>query len=213
MDSNLNWLLQKKIENTMKALEKNNFTPHYFETLPDLMGKLAELMPAQCTTAVGGSRTLFEAGIIDWLRKGSYTYWDRYAEGLSPEDIRSVYLKSFDADYYFTSSNALTEDGCLFNVDGTGNRTAAMIYGPKQVFVIVGVNKIVANLEAAIDRNKKIAAPTNAKRLNRNTPCAQTGYCVDCNSPDRVCSDYVLMKHQGKPGRIHVFIVNESLGY
>lgn len=213
MDQNLKWLKEKKIESLMAALKRNNFVPYYIENPEQLKDILETQLPKSATVAVGGSRTLFETGLIDFLRKGPYTFWDRYEEGLSPSDIREVFLKSFDADYYFTSTNALTEDGCLFNVDGTGNRTAAMIYGPKHVYVIVGINKIVADVDAAIERNKKIAAPTNAKRLSRNTPCAQTGVCSDCNSPDRVCSDYVLMKHQGNPERIHVFIVNEALGY
>ncbi len=213
MDQNMNWLLQKKIESTMVALKRNNFVPHYVENISQLQETLKSMIPTDSNVAVGGSVTLFESGVIDLLRKGPYTFWDRYEEGLTPSDIRDVFLKSFDADYYFTSSNALTEDGCLFNVDGTGNRTAAMIYGPKHVFVIVGINKLVSDTNAAIERNKKTAAPANAKRLNRNTPCAQTGVCSDCNSPDRVCSDFVLMKHQINPNRIHVFIVNASLGY
>lgn len=213
MDQHMNWLFQKKIEAAMAALKRNNFVPHYMENTIQLQEALKAMLPPDSTVAVGGSVTLFESGVIDLLRKGPYTFWDRYEQGLTPADIRQVYLKSFDADYYFASSNALTEDGCLFNVDGTGNRTAAMIYGPKQVIVIVGINKIVKDADAAIERNQKTAAPANAKRLNRNTPCAQTGFCIDCNSPERVCSDYVLMKHQANPERIHVFIVNEVLGY
>lgn len=213
MDQNAAWLHQKRVDAAMEALKKNQMIPHYVENKDALLAKLSEMVPDGAKVAVGGSMTLFESGVIDFLRQGRFEFWDRYADGIGAAGIREVFLKSFDADVYFASTNALTEDGCLFNVDGTGNRVAAMIYGPKQVYVIVGINKLVKNLDAAIARNREIAAPANAKRLNRNTPCAKTGFCADCNSPERVCSDYVLMKHQLHKDRIHVFIVGEPLGY
>ena len=138
---------------------------------------------------------------------------DRYGAGLTKEEIKEIYRKSFCADAYFTSTNALTEAGELYNVDGTGNRTAAMIYGPDKVIVIVGINKIVKDLNEAIERNKRLAAPANAKRLSRKTPCVNLGYCVDCNSPDRVCNNYVLIRKQGQKGRIKVIIIGKSFGY
>lgn len=204
---------QVEINAVLAALTENNYVPHYVPNSESLRALLETLIPENSHVAVGGSMTLFETGIIDLLRRMPITFHDRYAEGLTPEGIRDVYVKSFDTDIYFTSTNALTADGCLFNVDGNGNRVAAMLYGPRQVFVILGINKLVENLEAAILRNKTIAAPANARRLNRNTPCAVTGVCSDCKSPDRICSDYVLMKHQTRAGRIHVFIVGESLGF
>lgn len=213
MDQNALWVKQMKIEATMKALTKNNITPHFVENSSQLIALLSEMVPKKSRVAVGGSMSLFESGVMEFLRANDLEFWDRYTPGLTAEDIRQIYLKSFDADIYFTSSNAVTEDGCLFNVDGTGNRVAAMVYGPRQVFVIVGENKLVKDLPAAIARNREIAAPANAKRLNRETPCAKTGFCTDCNSPERVCADYVLMKHQGLKDRVHVFIVGESLGY
>ena len=213
MDQNALWVKQMKIEATMKALAKNNFTPHFVENSSQLIALLSEMVPENSRVAVGGSMSLFESGVMDFLRSSNVEFWDRYTPELTAEDIRQIYLKNFDADIYFTSSNAVTEDGCLFNVDGTGNRVAAMVYGPRQVFVIVGENKLVKDLPAAIARNREIAAPANAKRLNRETPCAKTGFCTDCNSPERICADYVLMKHQGRQDRVHVFIVGESLGY
>lgn len=206
-------LAEPQLSHVFAALRENNFVPYYVPTRTALLELLQTLIPENSQVAVGGSMTLFETGVIDMLRTLPVTFYDRYAEGLSPEGIRDIYLKSFDTDIYFTSTNALTTDGCLFNVDGNGNRVAAMLYGPRKVFVILGINKIVANLDAAIARNKTISAPANAHRLNRKTPCAVTGVCSDCNSPDRVCSDYVLMKHQARPDRIHVFIVGESFGF
>ena len=206
-------LSSEKIDTLLAALTENNYVPHYIPDSKSLLTLLETLIPKDSQVAVGGSMTLFETGVIDLLRTLPVTFYDRYAEGLTPEGLREIYLKSFDTDIYFTSTNALTLDGCLFNVDGNGNRVAAMLYGPKKVFVILGINKVVADLDAAILRNKTIAAPANAHRLNRKTPCALTGICSDCKSPDRVCSDYVLMKHQAKSDRIHVFLVGEALGF
>ena len=157
--------------------------------------------------------TLFVFCSIYFLRKGDYQLLDRYKEGLTPSDIKEVFRKSFFADAYLTSSNAVTEKGELYNVDGNGNRVAAMLYGPDQVIVVVGINKIVKDVEQAILRVKEIAAPANNKRLNKPNPCTKIGYCADCNSPDRICNEYTLIKRQGVKGRIHVIIVNKELGY
>ena len=124
-----------------------------------------------------------------------------------------MYKKTFMADAYFTSTNAITENGELYNVDGNGNRVAAMLYGPDKVIVICGVNKIVKDLNEAIERNKRVAAPINAKRLNKDTPCAKVGYCMDCKSKDRICNEYTVIKRQRNKDRIHVIFMNENLGY
>lgn len=213
MHEAIQWLQDKKIQSVMQALEKNNFVPHYVPNSTALIDLLTTMIPKDSEVAVGGSMSLFESGVIDLLRALPVTFYDRYAEGLTSEDIRDVYIKSFDTDIYFTSTNALTEDGCLFNVDGNGNRVAAMLYGPEKVFVIAGINKLVKDLPAAIERNRSTCAPANAKRLSRNTPCASTGFCTDCNSPDRVCADYVFMKRQARANRVHVFVVGEALGF
>ena len=157
--------------------------------------------------------TLFETGVIEFLRNGKFNFLDRYKEGLNADDIKDIFRKTFSANAYFVSSNAVTEKGELYNVDGTGNRVAAMIYGPDNVIVIVGVNKIVRDVQEAIERNKEYAAPANAKRLNRNTPCTKVGYCMDCSSSERICNDYVLIRRQGRKGRIKVIIVGKELGY
>lgn len=157
--------------------------------------------------------TLFETGVIDHLRSGRYNFLDRYKEGLTDSDIKEIYRKSFFADAYFTSSNAITEDGEIYNVDGNGNRVAAMIYGPDKVIIVAGINKIVKDLDEAIERNREMAAPANAKRLNKNTPCAKIGYCMDCTSADRICRNYVLIKNQGRKDRMYVIFVNKNLGY
>lgn len=213
MDNNVKWVMEQKIKRTMENLEKNNIESYFVNDEKALIEKLGEFVKEEDTVSVGGSMTLFETGVIEFLRSGKFNFLDRYKEGLSADDIKDIFRKSFFADAYFVSSNALTEKGELYNVDGNGNRVAAMLYGPDKVIVIVGVNKIVKNVEEAVARNRECAAPANAKRLNRETPCAKVGYCVDCNSNSRICNDYVVIRRQGQKGRIKVIIVGKELGY
>lgn len=213
MDKNGTWVKEQRIKRTMENLQKNNMDAYLVEDEKDLLEKLKSLIKEGDTVSVGGSMTLFETGVIDFLRSGNYDFMDRYKEGLKREEVKDIFRKSFLCDDYITSSNAVTESGELYNVDGNGNRVAAMIYGPDQVIVIIGVNKIVKDLEAAIERVKYNAAPANTKRLNLNTPCTKVGYCVDCKTDSRICNDYVLIKRQNVKGRIKVVILNKDLGY
>ncbi len=213
MDNNVKSVTEQKVKRTMEALEKNNMESYFVKDEKSLIEKISEFVKEGDTIAVGGSMSLFQTGIIDFLRCGKFKFLDRYAEGLKSEDIKNIFRKSFMADAYIVSSNAVTEQGELYNVDGVGNRTAAMIYGPDKVIVVVGINKIVKNLDEAIQRNRRISAPANAKRLNRDTPCAKIGYCMDCSSSDRICNDYVLMRKQVQKGRIKVIVVGKELGY
>ncbi|GIM28928.1 membrane protein [Clostridium polyendosporum] len=213
MDKNLEFVVQKKIERVINALYKNNMDGYFVKSREELIEKIKELTNEGETVTCGGSMTLFETGVIDYLRCGRYNFLDRYVDGLTPEQLTEIYRKAFFANSYFVSTNALTEDGELYNVDGTGNRVAAMLYGPDKVIVVCGVNKIVNNVEEAIERNRRVAAPVNAVRINRKTPCAKVGYCMDCNSPERICNEYVLIRKQKSKGRIHVIILNEELGY
>ncbi|OEF99879.1 hypothetical protein BHF71_01520 [Vulcanibacillus modesticaldus] len=213
MDENVAFVIEKKVERTIKNLEKNNMHGYFVQNEEEVLNKIEELMNEGDTVSVGGSMTLFETGVIELLRSGKYNFLDRYQAGLTPEQIKEIYRKTFFADVFLTSSNAITEDGELYNVDGRGNRVAAMIYGPDKVIVVVGINKIVKDLDGAIMRNRRIAAPANTKRLDRKTPCVKVGYCMDCNSADRICNEYVLIKRQPTAGRIHVIIVNKELGY
>ena len=147
------------------------------------------------------------------LRSGRYDFLDRAKEGLSSEDIDKIYRESFFADAYFSSSNAITEDGELYNVDGNGNRVAALLFGPKKVIIVAGVNKIVKNIDEAIKRNREVAAPANAKRLNKKTPCTKVGFCMDCKSPEKICREYTIIRSQKDNDRIHVIFINENIGY
>ena len=213
VDNNIMWVNEKRINRVIDALRNNNMEGYYINTNEELIKKIRDLIPENSVVACGGSMTLFETNVIEFLRRGKYNFLDRYKEGLTQEEIKNIYRAAFSADVYLTSSNAVTEEGELYNVDGNGNRVAAMLYGPDKVIVVIGVNKIVSCLEEAIQRSKNYSAPANAKRLNRNTPCAKVGYCMECNSEDRICNEYTLIRRQGKKGRIHVLILNDNLGY
>lgn len=213
MDKNLMGILEKQAARTMENLAKNNMTAFYVQNRQQAVSKIAELLKEGELVAVGGSMTLFEAGIIDHLRSGRYSFLDRYMEDLSPSQLDEIYRKSFFTDTYLTSTNAITEAGELYNVDGNGNRVAAMIYGPKSVIVVAGINKIVKNVNEAVERVRRIAAPANSTRLDTKTPCIKTGYCVDCKAEGRICCSYTVLGHQRKKDRIKVILVGESLGY
>lgn len=213
MNKNVQIVVDKQVERTINALEAHNMNGYFAKSKEDLLKILNDLVKDEQTVTVGGSMSLFETGVIDYLRDRNLNFLDRYQEGLSPEDIKKIYRDSFSADAYFTSTNAITEKGELYNVDGRGNRVAAMIYGPDKVIVVCGVNKIVKDLEEAKERNRRIAAPANVQRLSRQTPCHTTGYCTDCNSPDRICNIYTVIDKQFDKDRMHVIFVNEYLGY
>ena len=213
MDNNVLWLRETRIKKTIEALKANNMNGYLVSSKDELIEKIKELTNEGDVVATGGSMSLFETGVIDHLRCGRYEFLDRYKEGLTSEEIKAIYRGAFSADVYFSSANAITEEGELYNVDGNGNRVAAMLYGPDKVIVVAGFNKIVADLEEAIERNRKIAAPINAKRLDRKTPCTRVGTCMDCKSPEKICREYTLIRSQGNPDRIHVIFLNEDLGY
>ena len=151
--------------------------------------------------------------VFDFLRAGDYVFHDKFAPGLSSEQKRTLYLKNFSAHTFVTGTNAVTMDGKLFNIDGNGNRVAPIIYGPEQVIVIIGTNKIVPTVEQAIARTRQIAAPRDAARLKKDTPCVALGRCVDCNHKQRICNDFVLITGQFIENRIKVLILDEALGY
>ncbi|HYE82388.1 MAG TPA: lactate utilization protein [Clostridia bacterium] len=213
MDQNIEFVVDARIKRTMENLGKNNISAYRAENEAEALKKVSELIPAGSTVGLGGSMTLFEVGAIDFIRKGNYEVLDRYKEGLTPAEMKEIFRKSFSADVYLTSSNAVTEAGELYNVDGTGNRVAAMLYGPDRVIVIVGINKLVKDIDQAVLRVKETAAPANNKRIKKSNPCTITGHCMDCKSEGRICNEYTLIKRQGVKERIHVIIVNKELGY
>ena len=213
MNSVALWSNEMKINRTIEALKKNNMNGYYAKNRDEVIELIKDIVSEGSKVAVGGSETLSELGILEHLRSGRYDFLDRYKEGLTREEVTNIFKQSFLADAYLSSCNAITENGELYNVDGNGNRVAAMLYGPDKVIVICGINKIVKDVDEAIKRNREISAPMNAKRLNKKTPCAKVGYCTNCNSPERICNEYTLIKKQRSSERMHVIFLNENLGY
>ena len=213
----MNETVQKVIEN----LHKNRIAVEYVSSKEDVLPLVKAILPIGCTVATGGSKSLFETGVMDLLANGDYRFLDRMAPELTAEERQQVTLDGGQADVYLCSSNAITEDGELYNVDGNCNRISAIAFGPKRVIMVVGVNKIVPDLNAAINRVKTIAAPMNTKRLNCDTYCNKTGVCMGlegkmtdgCNSPARICCNYLVSGQQRVPNRITVILVGESLGF
>ncbi|MGN0453167.1 MAG: lactate utilization protein [Ruminococcus sp.] len=212
------------IEKTMENLEKNNMKPYFCGTSQEALALVKSLMCQGETVACGGSATLKETGVADLLRSGEYNLLDRDKEGLTREEIEAIFVKSFAADTYLMSTNALTEQGELYNVDGNSNRVAALLYGPKSVIVLCGYNKIVKNLDEAVKRVKEISAPLNTKRLHTGAYCEALGKCKSlqkddafmcdgCRGTGRICCNYVVSAQQRKKDRIKVIIVGEELGF
>lgn len=209
--------MEEYVSKTLEALRRNRMVAEYVESRWEVLPKILEWIPQGATVAFGGSVTLEETGVLNGIRQmgaqGDLEVLDRFAPGLTSEELKDLFRRAFTSDVFLTSSNAVTQDGYLYNVDGRGNRVAAMIYGPDTVIVVVGINKICENLEAAIRRNQTVSAPKNAARLHKNTPCVQTGECMHCLSKDRICASFVALGPQMVPNRIKVLLVGEALGY
>lgn len=199
-----------RAESCVKHLRMHGFGADYFETKEEVLSYLKENIPKGSSIGIGGSVTLTEIGVLSWLTGNEdYHFLDRY----HTDDVSRVFHESLNADVYLMSTNALTEEGELYNIDGNGNRLAALIYGPKKVYVIAGTNKIVKNLEEAVSRVELFSAPANNIRLGKTNPCTKTGQCMHCSTPSTICNQIVTTRRSGTPGRIHVLLVNEALGY
>lgn len=200
--------------NTIIAnLKKRQMDGFYCPTKEDAVKKAMELVAPKSSVSFGGSMTLSESGIMATLNsRDDITLYDR-SKASSPEEIGKIYRQAFSCDTYFMSTNAITLDGELVNIDGNGNRVAALIFGPANVIVVCGMNKVATDTDAAIARVRNLASPPNCNRLNKNTPCAATGRCADCLSPDCICNHTVITRRSGVPGRIKVLFIGEELGY
>ncbi|MGN0291177.1 MAG: lactate utilization protein [Lachnospiraceae bacterium] len=197
----------------IENLKKRQMEGYYCPTRADAVQKAMELVAKDSSVTFGGSMTLSEAGIMDALHnRDDITFYDR-SKAATPEEVQKIYREAFFCDYYFMSTNAITLDGELVNIDGNGNRVAALVFGPANVIIVCGMNKISTDIDEAIARVRNIAAPPNCNRLDRKTPCAVTGKCGDCLSPDCICNHTVITRRSGTPGRIKVLFVGEELGY
>jgi len=203
---------QKKAEFLIKNLEKRNMTAYYCPDSSRAVEKVNSLIKENSAVSWGGSMTLNEVGILESLEKRNLTLLDR-AKAESRKEVEEIYHKALNSDYYLMSSNAVTQSGKLINIDGTGNRLAALIYGPKNVIVVVGMNKVVIDEDTALKRVKNQAAPKNAVRLNKNTPCAETAKCHDCQIKDTICCQTVITRRSARKNRIKLVLVGEELGY
>ncbi len=199
-------LLADKI---IKGLESRNMTGYYAATREEALAKALEIIPEGSSIGMGGCVSAAEIGLVDAIKNGKYRFIDRsqYA------DQREAYLKTCDADFFLASVNAMTEDGVLINIDGNSNRVSAIAHGPKHVLFIVGINKVCKDVDSAMKRARNVAAPINAQRFGLSTPCAQTGSCLNCKSPDTICCQFLITRYSRHPGRIHVILVNDNLGF
>lgn len=204
---------QSVLKEFFSNLEKRNMKGYFAQDISQLFEILKELIPAGSTVGCGNSMTLEETGIFEYFRNGDFNFLDKYKKGITFEEEKKIYLQNFSVNTFITGSNAITEDGKIFNIDGTGTRVAPIIYGPTQVIIVVGVNKLVPDIEHAIHRARQKAAPLEAARLNKNTPCTQLKYCIDCKSPERICNSFVAIEGQFIKDRIKVIIIDKEIGY
>lgn len=203
----------KNLANTvLKGFEKRFMEGYYCDSSEEAKKLALSLVSEGSTVSFGGSVTLDETGILTELRaREDITLFDR-ATATTPEENKKIMHEALSCNYYFMSSNAITTDGELVNIDGNGNRVAALIYGPENVIIIAGMNKIVRNVEEGISRTRNVAAPPNCIRLNKNTPCAANGVCGNCLK-ETICDQIVITRASRVPNRIKVILVGEELGF
>lgn len=212
-------------ENIVDALNKNNIDCVVVDNKEQALKKVEEMLFEGAVISNGGSVSVNEIGVFDLIKNGNYNYLDRSRTGITADEQFEVYKQTVGADFYFCSSNAITENGELINVDGNANRISAIEFGPKKVIMIVGKNKIVKDVDEGFLRVKKIAAPLNCERLKIDNPCRKLGHCISlqkndnpnmtdgCNCENRICRNYLISAKQKDKGRICVVLVNEDLGF
>ena len=209
MDKNIatrNKLLAEKV---IKGLASRNMQGYYAATKEEALSLALTLIPRGATVTMGGGMSVVEIGLKDALKAGDYRFIDR-ADYANP---REAMLLAYDADVFLASTNAMTEDGILVNIDGNANRVSALAFGPKKVILVVGMNKITPDQDSAMKRARSVAAPINAQRFGLNTPCSKTGACADCKSADTICCQFLITRYSRHAGRIHVILVGDNLGY
>ena len=196
-------------QKTIKGLESRGMTGYYAKDREEALNTALGLIEKGASVTMGGAVSAHEIGLVDALKKGDYNFIDRD----DYEDKKAAALLAYSADVFLTSSNAMTEDGVLVNIDGNANRVSAIAHGPAKVIVIAGMNKVCKDLDSAMKRARNVAAPINAQRFGLDTPCAKTGSCMDCKSPDTICCQFLITRYSRHKGRIHVILVNDDLGF
>ena len=195
-------------QTVIKGLESRNMSGYYAADKEEAVKKALEVIGKGSTVAMGGCQSAHEIGLIQAVEEGDYNYIDR--SNMTP---RESLMAAYDADVFLSSANAMTNDGIMVNIDGNSNRVSCIAQGPKKVVFIVGMNKICSDLDEAIKRARNVAAPANAQRFDVKTPCKVTGKCADCKSPDTICCQFLITRYSRHEGRIHVILVNDTLGY
>ena len=203
---------EKRGQILVKNLKARHFDAYYCANKEEALQKALELIPEGASVGWGGALSAQQIGLMDAIHAGAYTALDR--TGITdPEKIRAIYMQHFNADVFLTGANGLSLDGQMVNIDGTGNRVAAIIYGPKSVLVIAGMNKVEDTLEDAIRRARTVASPMNNQRFGNENPCSFTGSCADCKSETCICNQIVITRHCRPAGRIKFILVGEDLGF
>ena len=212
-DDLVRWTFEQKCEKAVEALGQNGFTAVYCRTPQDAHDYIMREAAEAGSVGFGGSRTIVDLAVQAKLADQGKEILNHGMPGLTPAEKMEIMRRQLTCDLFLTGTNALTLSGWLVNIDGNGNRVAAMFFGPRKVIVVAGRNKLVdGDLQQAINRVKNWASPPNAKRLSYNTPCAKTGFCSNCNSPDRICRITTVIDRKSKAMDIRVLIVNEDLG-
>ena len=201
-----NELLAQKV---IKGLQSRNMSGYYAADRKAALELALSLIAEGSSVAMGGCASAWEIGLVDTLKEGNYNFIDRDAA----EDKRAAMLAAYDADVFLSSANAMTNDGVIVNIDGNANRVSAIAQGPKKVVLIVGMNKICDDIDGAMKRARNVAAPINAQRFGLTTPCAKTGACMNCKSPDTICCQFLITRFSRHGDRIHVILVNDDLGF
>ncbi len=201
-----NELLAQKV---IKGLESRNMSGYYAASKEEALKKALELIDEGSSVTMGGAMSAHEIGLVEAVKNGNYNFIDRDAA----TDKRAAMLAAYDADVFLSSANAMTEDGVIVNIDGNSNRVSAIAQGPKKVLFTVGMNKICGDIDGAMTRARKVAAPINAQRFGLNTPCAKTGSCMNCKSPDTICCQFLITRFSRHEGRRHEILVNDNLGF
>ena len=209
MNENITKRYELLAQTVIKGLQSRNMTGYYAKDKEEALKKALELIPKKSSVTMGGAMSAHEIGLVDALKSGDYNFIDRDAY----EDKRAAMLAAYDADVFIASANAMTDDGEIVNIDGNSNRVSAIAQGPKKVLFIVGMNKVCGDLDGAMKRARNVAAPINAQRFGLNTPCAKTGKCMDCKSPDTICCQFLITRYSRHKDRIHVILVNDDLGF
>lgn len=195
----------------VKNLQSRFFDAWYCSTKEEALAKALELIPKGSSIGWGGALSAQQIGLVDAVKNGNYVVFDRDNTSSDEEKV-AVSRKCFDADYFITGANGISIDGQMVNIDGGGNRTGMIVYGPKYVIVIAGMNKVCDSIEAAVERARKIAAPMNAQRFGLETPCAVTGVCTDCKNKTSICNQMIITRNSRPAGRIKFILVGEELG-